>query len=62
MFCKYKAWSKNITGCRIGILHDDKGGEYVGRDFDDFLTEAGIHREHSIQDTPQQLGVAERMN
>jgi len=31
-------------------------------DFDDFLTGARIRREHSIRDTPQQLGVAERMN
>ena len=61
-FRKYKAWAENITGCQIGILRDDKGGEYVGREFDDFLAEAGIRREHSIRDTPQQLGVAERMN
>jgi len=31
-------------------------------DFDDFLTRAGIRREHSIHDTPQQLGVTEWMN
>ena len=51
-----------MTGNRIGILRDDKGGEYVGKDFDGFLVEAGIRREHSIRDTPQQLGVAERLN
>jgi transposase InsO family protein len=61
-FRKYKAWSENITGRRIGILRDDKGGEYIGKDFDDFLVGAGIRREHSVRDTPQQLGVAERMN
>ena len=31
-------------------------------DFNDFLAGAGIRREHSICDTPQQLGVAECMN
>jgi len=61
-FRKYKAWAENVTGHRIGILRDDKGSEYMSGDFDDFLTRAGIRREHSIRDTPQQLGVAERMN
>ena len=61
-FRRYKAWAENITGRRIGILRDDKGGEYVGKDFDVFLAEAGIRCEHSICDTPQQVGVAERMN
>ena len=61
-FRKYKAWAENITGRRIGILRDDKGGEYIGEEFNSFLDEAGIRREHSIRDTPQQLGVAERMN
>jgi len=58
-FRKYKAWSENVTGYRIGTLHDDKGGEYIGKDFDDFLVGAGIQREHSIRDTPQQNGVVE---
>jgi len=61
-FRKYKAWAENVTGQRIGILQDDKGSEYMSGEFDDFLTGAGIRREHSIRDTPQQLGVAERMN
>src|SRR5258706_233751 len=61
-FRKFKAWAENVTGQRIGILRDDKGGEYIGGDFDDFLAEAGIRREHSIRDTPQQLGAAEHMN
>jgi len=62
VFCKFKAWSENITGQRIGILCDNKGGEYIGSDFNNFLAEARIRREHSIQDMPQQLGVAEHMN
>jgi transposase InsO family protein len=50
-FRRYKAWSENLTGERIGILRDDKGGEYRGSDFDNFLAEAGIRREHSIRDS-----------
>ena len=61
-FRRYKAWAENATGQRIGALRDDKGGEYMAGDFDRFLAEAGIRREHSIRDTPQQVGVAERMN
>jgi hypothetical protein len=61
-FRRYKAWAENVTGRRVGILRDDKGGEYIGNDFDVFLADAGIRREHSIRDTPQQVGVAERMN
>jgi hypothetical protein len=34
----------------------------VTGDLDRYLTDAGIRREHSIRDTPQQLGVAERLN
>ena len=61
-FKRYKAWAENMTGRRIRVLRDDKGGEYISADLDRFLRDAGIAREHSIRDTPQQLGVAERMN
>jgi hypothetical protein len=61
-FWKYKAWAENVTGHRVGILWDDKGGKYMAGDFDKFLAEAGIHWEHSIHNMPQQVGVAKRMN
>ena len=61
-FRKYKAWVENLTGHKIGILRDDKGGEYTGTTFDAFLRGSGIRREHSIHDTPQQLSVVELMN
>ena len=31
-------------------------------EFDCYLADAGIRQEHSIRDTPQQLGVAEQLN
>jgi len=58
-FCQHEAWAENITGQCIGIFHNDKGSEYMSSEFNKFLVEAGIHQEHSIHDTPQQLGVAE---
>jgi hypothetical protein len=62
VFRKYKAWAENMTGCRIGVLRDDKGGEYMSSAFDSFLAGASIAQEHTIRDTPQQNGIAERMN
>ena len=62
MFRHYKAWAENVTGRKLQILHDDKGGEYSSGEFGRFLADAGIRWEHSIRDTPQQLGVAECLN
>jgi len=28
-FKQFKAWAENVTGQRLGTLHDDKGGEYM---------------------------------
>ena len=61
-FKQYRAWAENVTGRQIGILRDDKGGEYVSGDLDRYLTEAGIQWEHSVCDTPQQLGATEQLN
>ena len=62
IFKRYKVWAENVTGRKLQILRDDKGGEYSSTEFDRFLVDAGVRREHSIRDTPQQLGVAERLN
>jgi transposase InsO family protein len=62
VFRKYKAWAENTMGCHIGVLRDNKGGEYMSSMFNSFLAGAGIMWEHTIWDTPQQNGVAERMN
>ena len=40
-FRKYKAWAENVTGCRIGVLRDDKGSEYMSGAFGSFLVAAG---------------------
>jgi len=62
VFKCYRAWAENVTGRQIGILRDDKGGEYITGDLDRYLVDARIRQEHSIRNTPQQLGVAERLN
>jgi len=62
VFKQYRAWAENVTGRKIGVLHDDKGGEYTSTKLDRYLAEVGICHEHLIRDMPQQLGVVECLN
>jgi transposase InsO family protein len=43
-------------------LRDDKGGEYMSREFDNFCIDHGIQRQHTARNHPQQNGVAKRAN
>jgi hypothetical protein len=43
-------------------VRSDNGGEFISRDFDALLTERGSSRERTAAHTPQQNGVAERIN
>lgn len=61
-FKEYKTLVENQLDLKIQCLRDDKGGEYMSAEFDALCTEHGIRREHTIRDTPQQNGVAERYN
>ena len=61
-FKQFKAWAENATGQRLGSLRDDKGGEYMSREFEAFCIDHGIQRQHSARNRPQQNGVAERAN
>ena len=44
------------------MLRTDGGGEYTSARFEEFLKCEGIRHEHTIPRTPEQNGVAERMN
>ena len=61
-FKRFKAWAENLTGKKIKRFRDDKGGEYMSKEFQNFLDECGISREHTVRNRPQQNGVAERAN
>ncbi|GMF31514.1 unnamed protein product [Phytophthora fragariaefolia] len=50
------------TGRRIRCLRSDNGGEYVNKKFGDFFAAHGIVHQTSTPYTPQQNGLAERMN
>ena len=50
---------------RLGLrsrLRDDERGEYMSNEWERFMLENGIERQHTIRATPQQNGVAERTN
>lgn len=49
-------------GKKVKELHDDKGGEYIGRNFNKWCEKNGINCQHMVQATPQQNGVAEHLN
>ena len=61
-FKEYEAMVTNVTGKNIKILRSDNGGEYTSKVFVDYLRKKGIQRQLTIPRTPQQNGVAERMN
>ena len=57
-----KALVENELDLKIKCLRSDWGGEYISDEFFDFCEHHGIKRQFSIAGTPQQNGVAERMN
>ena len=61
-FKKFKAEVENQLGKRIKAIRFDRGGEYLLRDFKDYLTQNGIVSQLTAPGTPQQNGVAERRN
>uniref|UniRef100_A0A0C9QD48 POLX_0 protein n=1 Tax=Fopius arisanus TaxID=64838 RepID=A0A0C9QD48_9HYME len=54
--------AENQTGHRIKILQTDGGKEFCNRAMDDYLQSFGIERRVTVPRTPEQNGVAERMN
>jgi hypothetical protein len=61
-FKKWKDLVENETGKRLKCLRSDNGGEYCSKEFDDYCSYHGIHREKTVPGTPQENGVSERMN
>ena len=61
-FKEFEAGVTNESGMTIGTLRIDNGGEYVSNIFTNYLKSKGIRHELTIAHTPEQNGVAERMN
>ena len=61
-FREYQAVVEGEFGMKIGVLRTDRGGEYMGRKFKEFLCEQKIKHEETIAHTPEQNGISERLN
>jgi hypothetical protein len=61
-FKEYKLVVEKQTGKIIKTLHSDGGGEYISKSFQSFLINNGITRKITSPYSPQQNGIAERLN
>ena len=65
VFVTFKQWKALIekqTGKKIKRLRTDNGLEFCSGEFNEFCKNEGIARHCTVRHTPQQNGVAERMN
>ncbi|KAH9689170.1 Integrase catalytic domain-containing protein [Citrus sinensis] len=62
VFKEYKARVELESGKKIKCLRTDNGGEYTDGEFLAFCKQEGIQRQFTVAYTPQQNGVAVRMN
>ena len=65
MFRTFKEWKsllENQTRKKVKRLRTDNGLEFCNREFDNFCKAEGIVRHKTVVNTPQQNGIAERMN
>ena len=61
-FKQWQAEVENFTGQRVKTLRTDNGGEFTSKSFPAHLKACGIRHELTIPKTPEQNGVAERLN
>lgn len=62
IFKCWKAMVENRTGRKLKTLRSDNGTEYTDGAFKRFCDQEGIVRHWTVRGTPQQNGVAERLN
>jgi hypothetical protein len=61
-FQRYHVYVERITGRKLKRLHSDNGGEYSSKEFNDYLQQHGIEHKFTTAYSPQENGVAERLN
>jgi len=61
-FQEFHASVERSTGKKIKALRSDGGGEYQGKQFQDYLRRFGIQSQCTVPYTPQENGIAERQN
>ena len=65
VFNTFKIWKAKVEteiGLKLKCLRSDNGGEYIDEGFKEYCATNGIRMEKTIPRTPQQNGVAKRMN
>ena len=50
------------NGKNLKALCTDNGGEFISREFEEYLKNEGIKHELTVSKCPQQNGMAERLN
>ena len=61
-FLEWKTMVEKETGKNQKALRTDNGGEFTSSKFEAYLKSEGVRHELTIPKTPEQNGVAERMN
>ena len=61
-FLEWKALVERTTKKKLKTLRTDNGGEYTSTGFENYLKAEGIRHELTVPKTPEQNGVAERLN
>ena len=59
---EYEAWMRTQYSKPIKVLQSDRGGEYLSKEFDNHLKVNGTIRSLIMHDTPEENGVAKRLN
>ena len=62
VYKQYEAWVETQMGAKIKVLSSDRGGEYQGDEFVEYLKSQGTHQKLNVHDTHNQTGVAECRN
>lgn len=61
-FVDFKNFAERQSECKLKILRSDNGTEYINKNFELLCSKIGILHQKSVPYTPQQNGLAERMN
>ncbi|CAI7822561.1 unnamed protein product, partial [Closterium sp. NIES-53] len=61
-FIDWLAEAERQSGKQLKVLRTDNGGEFINKEFNDYLKAKGIRRQRTIPHTPQHNSIAERVN
>ncbi|PSR87280.1 hypothetical protein PHLCEN_2v5214 [Hermanssonia centrifuga] len=64
-FGRFVAWQSQCftqNGIRIKMVHSDRGGEFLSKDFTNFIEKEGIVCRLTVHNTPEHNGMTERVH